>query len=64
MRLCLPVGACWPGGESEARLARGAQAGAVLGVLGYGEVAPVRLPAGMVSRVPLGSALDPAAVLG
>ncbi|GAA3799380.1 hypothetical protein GCM10022380_15870 [Amycolatopsis tucumanensis] len=42
----------------------GAQAGAVLGVLGYGEVAPVRLPAGMVSRVPLGSALDPAAVLG
>ncbi|WP_208646207.1 type VII secretion protein EccB, partial [Amycolatopsis thermalba] len=36
---------------------------AVLGVLGYGEATPVRLPAGIVSRVPLGSTLDPAAVL-
>lgn len=33
----------------------------VLGILGYAGVAPVRLPAGLVSRVPLGSGLDPAA---
>ncbi|NBE83233.1 type VII secretion protein EccB [Micromonospora rubida] len=33
----------------------------VLGVLGYGDVRPVRLPAGLVSLVPAGSPLDPAA---
>ncbi|WP_020674004.1 type VII secretion protein EccB [Amycolatopsis nigrescens] len=37
---------------------------AVLGMLGYGEVRPVRLPAGIVGRVPLGSGLDPATALG
>ncbi|MFC4147891.1 type VII secretion protein EccB [Micromonospora mangrovi] len=35
--------------------------GAVLGMLGYSGVRPVRLPAGLVSLVPAGSALDPAA---
>ncbi|QFU91112.1 type VII secretion protein EccB [Amycolatopsis sp. YIM 10] len=35
----------------------------VLGILGYGEAEPVRLPAGLVDRVPLGSGLDPATVL-
>ncbi|WP_199434201.1 type VII secretion protein EccB [Qaidamihabitans albus] len=35
----------------------------VLGTLGYGDVNPVRLPAGIVARVPMGSGLDPAAVL-
>ncbi|MBQ0897406.1 type VII secretion protein EccB, partial [Micromonospora sp. U56] len=33
----------------------------VLGMLGYGDVRPVRLPAGLVSLVPAGSPLDPAA---
>ncbi|WP_428965673.1 type VII secretion protein EccB [Micromonospora fluostatini] len=33
----------------------------VLGTLGYRDVRPVRLPAGLVSLVPAGSALDPAA---
>ncbi|RGC69090.1 ESX-1 secretion system protein eccB1 [Micromonospora sp. MW-13] len=33
----------------------------VLGMLGYRDVTPVRLPAGVVSRVPAGSPLDPAA---
>ncbi|WP_405107259.1 type VII secretion protein EccB [Micromonospora sp. NBC_01405] len=33
----------------------------VLGVLGYRDVTPVRLPAGLVSLVPAGSPLDPAA---
>jgi hypothetical protein len=33
----------------------------VLGMLGYGGVAPARLPDGLVTRVPLGSVLDPAA---
>jgi type VII secretion protein EccB len=33
----------------------------VLGMLGYRDVRPVRLPAGLVSLVPAGSALDPAA---
>ena len=32
----------------------------VLGMLGYGKVRPVRLPATLVSRVPLGAGLDPA----
>ncbi|GAB3586166.1 type VII secretion protein EccB [Amycolatopsis endophytica] len=35
----------------------------VLDVLGYGEADPVRLPAGIASRVPLGGALDPARAL-
>ncbi|GGI93885.1 hypothetical protein GCM10011581_33760 [Saccharopolyspora subtropica] len=35
---------------------------AVLDILGYGGVRPVRLPAGIVSRVPMGSGLDPANV--
>ncbi|MFG1901407.1 type VII secretion protein EccB [Micromonospora carbonacea] len=34
---------------------------AVLGMLGYRDVRPVRLPAGLVSLVPAGSPLDPAA---
>ncbi|PXY22830.1 type VII secretion protein EccB [Prauserella muralis] len=34
----------------------------VLDMLGYGEVRPVRLPAAIVARVPMGSGLDPAAV--
>lgn len=34
---------------------------AVLGMLGYSDVRPVRLPAGLVSLVPAGSPLDPAA---
>jgi type VII secretion protein EccB len=33
----------------------------VLGILGYAGVRPVRLPAGLVTRVPMGSGLDPAA---
>ncbi|SCL27834.1 type VII secretion protein EccB [Micromonospora rhizosphaerae] len=33
----------------------------VLGMLGYSDVRPVRLPAGLVSLVPAGSPLDPAA---
>lgn len=33
----------------------------ILAVLGYGRVAPVRLPVGLVTRVPMGSVLDPAA---
>ncbi|MFY1622208.1 type VII secretion protein EccB [Micromonospora sp. WMMD735] len=33
----------------------------VLGMLGYREVTPVRLPAGLVSLVPAGSTLDPVA---
>jgi type VII secretion protein EccB len=33
----------------------------VLRILGYERVKPVRLPAGLVSRVPMGSGLDPAA---
>ncbi|WP_158894701.1 type VII secretion protein EccB [Amycolatopsis anabasis] len=37
---------------------------AVPGILGYGEAKPVRLPAEIVGRVPLGSGLDPAKVLG
>ena len=36
---------------------------AVLDVLGYGGAQPVRLPAGIVSRVPMGSGLDPATAL-
>ncbi|HLL69446.1 MAG TPA: type VII secretion protein EccB [Micromonosporaceae bacterium] len=32
----------------------------VPGILGYAGVAPVRLPGGLVSRVPMGSGLDPA----
>ncbi|AXB43232.1 type VII secretion protein EccB [Amycolatopsis albispora] len=36
----------------------------VLNILGYGNAEPVRLPAGIVDRVPLGSGLDPATVLG
>jgi type VII secretion protein EccB len=36
---------------------------AVLGLLGYGGVAPVRLPAGLVALLPSGRALDPAAAL-
>ncbi|GAA4576223.1 type VII secretion protein EccB [Micromonospora coerulea] len=35
--------------------------GGVLGMLGYSGVKPVRLPAGLVSLVPAGSPLDPAA---
>ncbi|MEU6642744.1 type VII secretion protein EccB [Saccharomonospora sp. NPDC046836] len=35
----------------------------VLGILGYGDARPARLPAGIVGRVPMGSGLDPAAVL-
>ncbi|SCL34570.1 type VII secretion protein EccB [Micromonospora nigra] len=35
--------------------------GAVLGMLGYREVRPVRLPAGLVSLIPAGATLDPAA---
>jgi type VII secretion protein EccB len=35
----------------------------VLGLLGYGGVAPVRVPAGLVSLLPSGRALDPAAAL-
>ncbi|PWR16773.1 type VII secretion protein EccB, partial [Micromonospora sicca] len=35
--------------------------GAVLGMLGYSGVRPVRLPASLVSLVPAGSPLDPAA---
>ncbi|EHR61073.1 type VII secretion protein EccB [Saccharomonospora cyanea] len=35
----------------------------VLDLLGYGDVEPVRLPAGIVARVPLGSSLDPAQAL-
>lgn len=35
----------------------------VLGVLGYGRAHPVRLPAGLVARIPLGAGLDPAAAL-
>ncbi|MGC5022557.1 type VII secretion protein EccB [Micromonospora sp. DT47] len=35
--------------------------GDVLGMLGYRDVKPVRLPAGLVSLVPAGSTLDPAA---
>lgn len=31
----------------------------VLGMLGYGDVRPLRLPAGLVSLVPAGAALDP-----
>ncbi|RQW97107.1 type VII secretion protein EccB, partial [Micromonospora globispora] len=34
---------------------------AVLGMLGYSDVRPVRLPAGLVSLVPAGSPLDPVA---
>ncbi|MGC1210368.1 MAG: type VII secretion protein EccB, partial [Micromonospora sp.] len=34
---------------------------AVLGMLGYPDVQPVRLPAGLVSLVPAGSPLDPSA---
>ena len=33
----------------------------VLTVLGYGRITPARLPAGLVTRMPLGSVLDPAA---
>jgi type VII secretion protein EccB len=33
----------------------------VLDVLGYGRARPVRLPAGLVARLPLGAGLDPAA---
>ncbi len=33
----------------------------VLGMLGYGGVTPARLPDGLVTRVPLGSVLDPVA---
>ena len=32
----------------------------VLGVLGYGRARPVRLPASLVARIPLGAGLDPA----
>jgi hypothetical protein len=35
----------------------------VLGLLGYGGVAPVRVPAGLVALLPSGRALDPAAAL-
>ncbi|MGK5671547.1 type VII secretion protein EccB [Micromonospora sp. URMC 106] len=35
--------------------------GEVLGMLGYRDVRPVRLPAGLVSLVPAGATLDPAA---
>lgn len=35
----------------------------VLGMLGYGQVRPVRLPADLVSLVPAGRSLDPAAAL-
>jgi type VII secretion protein EccB len=35
----------------------------VLGVLGYGRIRPVRLPASLVARIPLGAGLDPAAAL-
>ncbi|NUT46129.1 MAG: type VII secretion protein EccB [Saccharothrix sp.] len=35
----------------------------VLDVLGYGKVTPVRLPVGLVARVPHGSPLDPSAAL-
>jgi type VII secretion protein EccB len=33
----------------------------VLGILGYDKATPLRLPAGLVTRVPLGSGLDPTA---
>ncbi|GAB1509212.1 type VII secretion protein EccB [Actinophytocola sp. KF-1] len=33
----------------------------VLGTLGYGDVHPVRMPGGLVARLPAGPALDPAA---
>jgi type VII secretion protein EccB, Actinobacterial len=33
----------------------------VLSILGYGQVTPVRLPAGLVARLPEGPSLDPAA---
>lgn len=33
----------------------------VLGMLGYAEVTPVRMPAGLVARLPIGSGLDPVA---
>ncbi|QUH03933.1 type VII secretion protein EccB [Saccharopolyspora erythraea] len=36
---------------------------AVLDMLGYGGARPVRLPAGIVGRVPMGSGLDPAEAL-
>jgi hypothetical protein len=36
---------------------------AVLGLLGYAGVSPVRLPAGLVALLPSGRALDPAAAL-
>ena len=35
----------------------------VLATLGYGDVRPVRLPGGLVSRLPAGPALDPAAAV-
>jgi type VII secretion protein EccB len=35
----------------------------VLGILGYGDMAPVRLPASLVARLPQGSGLDPHAAL-
>ncbi|MBK1789088.1 type VII secretion protein EccB [Prauserella cavernicola] len=35
----------------------------VLGILGYDGVEPVRLPAGLVTRLPMGSGLDPEAAL-
>lgn len=36
---------------------------AVLGMLGYAEVLPVKLPVSVVARLPIGSGLDPNAVL-
>ena len=35
----------------------------VQGILGYGNAQPVRLPAGLVDRIPLGVGLDPTSAL-
>jgi hypothetical protein len=46
------LGVAYPLGEPE-----------VLEVLGYGGVTPVRMPAGLVARIPIGSGLSHAAAL-